>query len=103
MKKFRNQPRIAGEGKVQGFALAGLLLMGGLALAGPSGLLSWSENQRLLEQRRAELRQVQTERNELRNRVRLLDPRHADPDLTGELLRSNLNFIHPDEVVMLLK
>ena len=29
--------------------------------------------------------------------------RHADPDLTGELLRSNLNVVHPDEVVMMLK
>jgi len=33
----------------------------------------------------------------------LLDPRHADPDLTGELLRSNLNVIHPDEMVLLLR
>jgi hypothetical protein len=31
-----------------------------------------------------------------------LDPRHADPDLAGELLRSNLNVVHPDEMVMLL-
>ena len=43
------------------------------------------------------------ERDDLRNRVTLLDPRHADPDLAGELLRSNLNVVHPDEMVMLLK
>ena len=36
------------------------------------------------------------------NRVALLDPRHADADLAGELLRRNLNVAHPDEMVMLL-
>ncbi|MFA7588697.1 MAG: septum formation initiator [Novosphingobium sp.] len=85
---------------MQGVAL---LAMGALVLAGPSGLLAWSENQRMLEQRRAEFKQLSTERDELRNRVALLDPRNADPDLTGELLRSNLNVVHPDEMVMLLK
>lgn len=86
----------------QGLALAGLLVLGGWIVAGPSGLLAWSENNRLLEQRRAELAQLTTERDELRNRVNLLDPNHADPDLAGELLRSNLNVVHPDEVVLLL-
>jgi hypothetical protein len=33
----------------------------------------------------------------------LLDPRHADSDLAGELLRRNLNVVHPDEMVMLIK
>ena len=60
-------------------ALAALLVMGGLAIAGPSGLLAWSEN------------------------LRLLDPNHADPDMVGELLRSQLNVVHPDEVVIKLE
>jgi hypothetical protein len=38
----------------------------------------------------------------LRNRVALLDPRHVDPDLAGELLRKNLNVAHPDEVIMVV-
>ena len=80
-----------------------LLLMAGWAIAGPSGLLAWSENLRLLEQRQKEVQQLSGQRDELRNRVSLLDPRHADPDLTGELLRSNLNVVHPDEMVMMLK
>ena len=79
-----------------------MLFMGGMALAGPSGLLAWAENNRLLAQRQAELKQLQVERDELRNRVALLDPRHVDPDMAGELLRSNLNVVHPDEMVMLL-
>lgn len=103
MAKFRNEPRFAHERWTQVVALGCLLVMGALVLVGPSGLLAWSDNQRMLEQRQAELRQLQAERDELRNRVALLNPRNADPDLTGELLRSNLNVVHPDEMVMLLK
>ncbi|WP_311202076.1 septum formation initiator [Novosphingobium mangrovi (ex Huang et al. 2023)] len=83
-------------------ALAVLLLMALYVVAGPSGLIAWGENQHLLEQRRAKLVELQGERNHLRNRVELLDPRKADPDLAGELLRSNLNVARSDEMVMLL-
>jgi hypothetical protein len=79
------------ESLTQSVALACLLVMGAVVIAGPSGLLAWSENRQMLT------------RDEVRNRVTLLDPRHADPDLTGELLRRNLNVVHPDEMVMLLK
>jgi cell division protein FtsB len=74
-----------------------------MVLAGPSGLLAWSENNRLLTEREKELKTLTVERDELRNRVALLDPAHVDPDIAGELLRSNLNVVHPDEVLMLLK
>lgn len=98
----RSNPKIAKEGLTQGVALACLLLIGGLALAGPSGLLAWSENSRLLAERQTELKLLVAQRNDLKNRVLLLDPRGADPDLAGELLRKNLNVVHPDEMVMLL-
>jgi cell division protein FtsB len=84
-------------------ALAVLLLLGGLALAGPSGVLAWGENVALLEQREAQIATLATERDELKNRVALLDPDHVDPDLSGELIRKNLNVVHPDEVVLELK
>ena len=92
-----------GEGLSQGFALMFLLALGAVALAGPSGLLAWGENRHLLTQRQAELARLTAERDELRNRVALLDPRQADPDLAGELLRRDLNVLHRDEVVMILK
>lgn len=103
MKSSRNELRMPREGLAQGLSLLCLLLMGGFAVAGPSGLLAWHDNQQLLEDRRVEVARLLAERDDLRNRVALLDPRHADPDLTGELLRSNLNVVHPDEMVMLLK
>jgi cell division protein FtsB len=86
----------------QGFALCLLLIMLAVAIAGPSGLLAWGENGHLLEQRQQEIHKLAVERDELRNRVHLLDPRHADPDLAGELLRKNLNVAHPDEMIMMV-
>ena len=94
--------RLARDRITQGGALVSLLIMGALVFVGPSGLLAWSENSRLLAARQAEVARLTGERNEVRNRVALLDPRHADPDLTGELLRANLNVVHPDEMVLLL-
>lgn len=102
LKKTRGEPKLARESLVQGIALVCLLLLAGFCLAGPSGVLAWAENQRLLGERRAQIVQLVKERDELRNRVALVDPRHMDPDLAGELLRSNLNVAHPDEMVMLL-
>lgn len=87
----------------QGVALVALLGMAGLAIAGPSGLLAWSDNLRMLDQRKAELGQLKIERDELKNRVALLDPSNTDPDLAAELVRKNLNVVKDDEVVMLLK
>ena len=102
MNRPRKSPKLTGENRTPILALACLLVMGAWVIAGPSGLLAWSENMRMLEQRQQEVTQLNAQRDELKNRVALLDPRHADPDLAGELLRSNLNVVHPDEMVMLL-
>ena len=75
---------------------------GGYIPLGPSGLVSWSEHRHLLEVRRAEVKALTDECDTLRNRVALLNPRGIDPDLAGELLRKDLNVVHPDEVVILL-
>lgn len=100
MRRAPKPSRLPRENVAQAFALLALLLIGGWALAGPSGVMAWSENGQLLAQRKAELAKLTVKRDELRNRVDRLDPRHADPDLVGELLRSNLNVAHPDEIVL---
>ncbi|GFM29470.1 septum formation initiator family protein [Novosphingobium sp. PP1Y] len=99
---MRPEPNIAKERLVQGLSLAVLLLMGAFVIAGPSGLIAWGENQRLLEQRHADLAALKLERARIQNRVELLDPKHVDPDLAGELLRGNLNVARSDEMVMLI-
>lgn len=91
------------ERLTQAIALGVLLVIGGLATVGPSGLLAWGDNLRLLDQRRAQIAELTHQRNELKIQVDALNPNHADPDLVGELIRRDLNVVHPDEVVILLK
>lgn len=102
MNRLDADPKLASESLKQGIALAVLICLGAFVIVGPSGLLSWGENNRLLMQRQTEIAQLTAERDQVRNRVARLDPRHVDPDLAGELLRSNLNVVHPDEMVILL-
>ena len=84
-------------------ALGGLLLLAGFAVAGPTGLLAWSENATALEQRKAEIAELTAKRDGLRNRVMLLDPEAADPDLASELVRDQLGVMREDEVVITLE
>ncbi len=100
MTKRARDPRLAKESMVQATALCCLLALGGMAIFGPSGVLAWGENRRLLEAHNQEIAQLTAQHNQLQNRVRLLDPHHVDPDLAGELLRAKLNVVHPDEVVL---
>ncbi|MCZ8017593.1 septum formation initiator family protein [Novosphingobium sp.] len=79
-----------------------LLFLLGIALAGPSGILAWSDYNRTLDEKQEQLARLQAERDELKNRVALLNPRNVDPDMAGELLRKDLNVVHPDEMVILL-
>ena len=103
MTKEGHRIALPREKLVQLLALGTLLVMGSLVIAGPGGLLSWRENLELLERREQHITALAAQRDELRNRIDLLDPDNADPDLTGELLRQNLNVIHPDEVVLPLE
>lgn len=84
-------------------ALLILLLLTGLAIAGPWGLFAWRESVVALKERKAEIAILQEQRDALENRVNLLHPEHADPDLAGELVRRNLGVVHTDEVVVTLQ
>ena len=93
---------VTGERTRQIVALFVLLALAGFAIAGPTGLLAWSENAAALEEREAEIARLAEKRDALRNRVMLLDPEAADPDLASELVREQLGVIHEDEVVVTL-
>ena len=88
---------------VPGFALLSLLAIAGYAIMGPTGIIAWGEYQAELESRNVELAQLVEKRDSLKNRVDLLDPKGADPDLIGELLRKEVNVVHPDEIIVPLK
>ena len=72
----------------------------GHAIAGPNGLLAWGGYHRALMNREAELKQIEQQRDELRHRSSLLDPKHADPDLADEMTRKQLGLVRPDEVIV---
>ncbi|MDB5707467.1 MAG: septum formation initiator [Sphingomonas bacterium] len=73
---------------------------GGYAIMGPNGALAYGDIQRQLVKRQADLATLDKQRSELKNRVTLLDPRHADPDMVDELARKKLNVVHPDDVIV---
>ena len=72
----------------------------GHAVAGPNGLVAWGGYHRDLEQRQSELARLEAERETLRHRSALLDPRKADPDIADELVRKDLGLVRPDEVIV---
>ena len=72
----------------------------GHAVAGPNGLLAWGGYHRDLEARQAELAKLEAERQQLRHRSALLDPRKADPDLAEEMVRDRLGLVRNDEVII---
>ncbi|WP_305096107.1 FtsB family cell division protein [Croceibacterium aestuarii] len=88
------------EKLIQLGALCWLLLLGGMALAGPYGVLAWGENVSVLEKRQQQISELKQEKARLQNLVALLDPNHVDPDLSTELLRRDLNVAHPDEYIL---
>lgn len=83
-----------------GVAGCALLLIVGWLLFGSTGLFAWSDYHRSLNARQTELSQLRTELASLENRQRLLNPRAADPDLADEIIRRDLNLLHPDDIVV---
>ena len=75
----------------------------GHAVAGPNGLVAWGGYHREMQQRQIELAQLEQERDRLRHRSALLDPRKADPDMADELVRRDLGLVRPDEVIIPLE
>jgi cell division protein FtsB len=76
---------------------------GGHAVAGPNGLLAWGGYHRDLQERRAELASLEAERDQLRHRSALLNPKKADPDLADEMVRKDLGLVRTDEVILPLE
>jgi cell division protein FtsB len=72
----------------------------GHAVAGPNGLLALGGYAHDLKSRKAELAGLEAQRNELRHRSALLDPRKADPDMADEMVRARLGLVRPDEVIV---
>lgn len=94
---------IVRERIVNSIALLVLMLIGGMALIGPSGILAWGEQNSRLSDHEQRITMLQERRDELQNRVNLLDPNNVDTDFASELVRGNLNVAHPDDYVVELE
>lgn len=81
----------------------GVAIIVGWLLFGSTGVFAWSDYHRALLVRQNELAELKVEQSRLVNRQHLLNPRHVDPDLADEMVRDELNLIHPDDVVIPLK
>nr|WP_028966489.1 septum formation initiator family protein [Sphingomonas phyllosphaerae] len=88
---------------VPALAVAVMAFFGAYAVLGPNGLIALGDYKRQLIAREKQYAQLDQRRAMLQNRVTLLDPRHANPDMVDELVRKELNVAHPDEVIVPLK
>ena len=99
-------PRIAKSlrrAALPGLALTVISFFGGYAVFGPNGAMAYGEYQSQMAKRELYFRELDAKRATLKNRVALLDPRHANPDMVDELVREKLNVAHPDEVIVPLR
>lgn len=102
-RKRRRNPELVKSVLVPGLALFALLVIATYALLGPTGIIAWTDYRTALHDRSEELKDLEKQRDALRNKQKLLDPNNVDPDYAGELMRKELNVAAPDEIVVPLK
>jgi cell division protein FtsB len=73
------------------------------ALFGANGVLAWGDYSQRLEMKTVELASLTTEKAQLANRVALLNPNRANPDMVDELVRRELGLAQSDEVIIPLQ
>ncbi len=78
-------------------------IFAGYALFGANGVLAWGDYSQRLDSKKVELAKLKKEQAELTNRVALLNPNSANPDLVDELVRRQLGLAQPDEVIIPLR
>ena len=85
---------------------AGLLIICyfvGAAVVGENGVMAWGDYRRTRAERSATLARLEADRARLQHRTELLDPAHADPDLAEEMIRNQLGYVRPDEIIIPLE
>jgi cell division protein FtsB len=103
MQRVKNLWSMLVTAAMPALALIIVAFFGGYALFGANGVLAWGDYSNRLESRKVELAKVEQARAELANRVALLDPRHANPDMVDELVRRDLGLAHGDEIIIPLR
>jgi cell division protein FtsB len=70
------------------------------AAFGTTGLLALGEIRARHADLAARNTQLQAERATMQRRIALLDPARVDPDYADQLVRDQLGFVRPDEVIV---
>jgi cell division protein FtsB len=86
-------------GPVIGIALTGYFFYN--LIEGEHGLIRWLSLTREIRTENANLDAVRGRRQALDLKVSNLRPDHVDPDLLDEQVRSTLNLVAPDEIVIM--
>jgi len=68
---------------------------------GDRGLGAWRDITQQLRVAKEALASAETERNALAHKAAGLDPKHVDPDLLDQQIRSTLDLVAPNEVVIM--
>ena len=103
---MRGKPKSIGLIRRAAWPVVAVLVVGtfaGHAVAGPNGLFAWRGYSQQLEARKVELAALEAQRDGLKHKSVLLDPRKADPDLADEMVRKDLGLVRADEVVVPLE
>jgi len=70
-------------------------------IEGDRGLQAWHEIAQQLRAAREVLATTEAERDALLHKVSGLEPAHVDPDLLDQQIRSNLDLVAPNEIVIM--
>ncbi len=103
MRKPSNFTRTMKRAAWPAIGLTIIAFFGAYAVLGRNGALAYGDYKRQLVKREKDYAELDRQRAVLRNRVALLNPDHADPDMVDEVARKELNVVHPDEVIVPLK
>ena len=103
MRKPSNFTRTMKRAAWPAIGLTIIAFFGAYAVLGRNGVLAYGDYKRQLVKREKDFTELDHQRAVLKNRVALLDPDHADPDMVDEVARKELNVVHPDEVIVPLK
>jgi cell division protein FtsB len=70
-------------------------------IEGDRGLRAWHEIAQQLRGAKETLATIEAERDALLHKVSGLEPSHVDPDLLDQQIRSNLDLVAPNEILIM--
>lgn len=100
MRKASNFAKVMRRAMWPAVGLTIIAFFGAYAVLGRNGVLAYGDYKRQLVKREKDFAALDRQRQVLKNRVALLNPDHANPDMVDEMVRKELNVAHPDEIIV---